>query len=91
MIGTAPENEGASVPILRARRRCHPVPLAQTEHNLCDGARRNTVAEVLVFMRTVLRTCSMRTRFTYNLTAAPAMTTAGARPVHEPYTVLMPC
>lgn len=43
------------------------------------------------FVRTWLRTCSMRTRFTYNLTAAPAMTTAGARPVHEPYTVLMPC
>lgn len=36
-IGTAPENEGANVPILRARRRCHPVPLAQAEHNLCDG------------------------------------------------------
>ena len=37
MIGTAPENERASVPILRARRRCHPVPFAQAEHNLCDG------------------------------------------------------
>ena len=97
MIGTAPENEGTSVPILRARRRCGcggcrivrrptnptraqtmpPVLLAQAEHNLCDGgALRNAVAGLLVFMRTVLRTGSMRTRFAYNLAAAPAMVTA---------------